>query len=56
MNYEVAVAHGNEGLIKQNVYGVDDIVVEEEAYFLYDTEGETLFSAPLLSVVYIRSI
>lgn len=56
MNYEVAVAHGNEGLIKQTVYGVDDIAVEEEAYFLYDTEGETLFSAPLLSVVYIRSI
>ncbi|MER2030950.1 MAG: hypothetical protein ABS903_17445 [Solibacillus sp.] len=55
MSYEVAVAYGNEGLIKQTVYSVDQVVVEDEVYFFYDTEGEVLFSAPLLSVVYVKS-
>ncbi|MGN4124827.1 hypothetical protein ACMGD3_07385 [Lysinibacillus sphaericus] len=56
MNYEVAVAYGNEGLIEKIVNGVDEIVVEDEAYFLYDTNGDMIFSAPILSVVYIQKV
>lgn len=56
MKYEVAVAYGNEGLIKKVVNGVEDFVVEDEAYFLYDANGDMIFSAPLISVVYIQNI
>ncbi|WP_268807944.1 hypothetical protein [Lysinibacillus parviboronicapiens] len=40
MNYEVAVAYGNEGLIKKNVNGVDEIVVEDEAYWSGNRFGQ----------------
>ncbi|MEK4425181.1 hypothetical protein [Solibacillus sp. FSL K6-1523] len=54
MDYEVVVAHGSEGLITNDVNDVDEITVEDGAYFFFDSDEDLIFSAPLGSVVYIQ--
>lgn len=54
LDYEVVVAYGSEGLITNEVSDVDEITVEDGAYFFFDSEDDLIFSAPLGSVVYIQ--
>ncbi|WP_157764762.1 hypothetical protein [Solibacillus sp. R5-41] len=56
MDYEVAFAYGSEGLITDSVNGVDEITVEDGAYFFFDSDEEMIYSAPLVSVVYIKRV
>lgn len=54
MDYEVVVAYGSEGVITNDVNDVDEITVEDGAYFFFDSDEDLIFSAPLVSVVYIK--
>lgn len=56
MDYEVGIAYGSEGFITENLDDVDEVTVEDGAYFFYDEEEEMIFSVPLDSVVYIKRL
>lgn len=54
--YEVALAYGQHEFIKQVIKNVYNIDFEDHVYIFYDDEGETIFSAPYTSVVYIKKL
>lgn len=54
MDYKVVVAFGTEGTQTITVYGVEATGVEENVMYFYDSEDNTIFIAPLTSIVYVE--
>ena len=54
MDYKVFVAFGTEGTQTITVYGVEATGVEENVMYFYDSEDNTIFIAPLTSIVYVE--
>lgn len=52
MTYEIVTANG-ETVFKFKLQQVKDIHVMENVYYIYDTGGVLIFSAPVDSVVHI---
>lgn len=54
MEYDVYLSYGTEGTVDPTIRNVDEVMITEDTYFFYDSEGEILFAAPREKVVYIK--
>ena len=54
MKYKVAVSDSAGATTSIDVQDVSEIVTTDLAYYLYNKDGEILFTAPLSKVVFVK--
>lgn len=54
MDYDVYLSYGTEGTASPTIKGVNEVMITEEAYCFYNSDGQILFAAPKEKVVFIK--